>query len=367
MPFTRRLLPTLRNDIADDIERHAPVDAHQRGSVENAFANALAGAMHMLYGGLDYFSKQLFDNTADDEFILRRAAVFGITLIPAVPAVGPVDFTGNDGGTVLAGTQLSIGNTVYTTDAEAVIAGGVASAQVTAVLQPKDDSDALDGAGTNQNAGTSLSFITPVANVDSTATVGTGGLTNGADAETIERLKARFAERKQTPPRGGSTADYVAWCKQASADVTRVFVNGHLDNALATEYGSVLIFPVTDNLPSPIPNGALLTTIADYLNQSSIRPVGAKNIYVQALTQTGLNMVFSSLTPNSATVQAAIDAEVADLLLREGNPGQTLLLSHLREAISNAAGEENFVLTSPAADIVLPVNELLVLGATTWP
>lgn len=366
MPFVRRQLTTLRSDVADDIERHAPgVDAHQRGSFESAAANALAGAMHMALGALEFFAKQLFDDTADNEFILRRAQPFGITLLPAVPASGSITLTGNNGATVPAGTQLTVGDYLFETDAVATIAAGVAAVDVTAVLQPFEESDELDGAGTNQNAGTALAFITPVANVDAAATVAAGGLIGGSNQESIARLKARFSERKKTPPRGGSKADYVQWCKEASADVTRVFVNSHLNAALATEYGSVLIFPVTDNLPSPIPSAGLIADIEAFVDP--IRPVGAKNIVIGSLTPVSLNVVFSELVPNTADVQAAIDAEIADLLIREGNPGDTLLLSHLREAISSAVGEQDFAISSPAADVPIAVDQLLVKGTTVYP
>jgi hypothetical protein len=47
-----------------------------------------AGAVHMLYGYLDWLAKQLFGDTAEREQLLREAALYGITPVPATFATG---------------------------------------------------------------------------------------------------------------------------------------------------------------------------------------------------------------------------------------------------------------------------------------
>ena len=73
-----------------------------------------------------------------------------------------------------------------------------------------------------------------------------------------------------------------------------------------------------------------------------------------------------ALTPSTAAVKSAVAAELADVLQREAYPGGTILLSHLREAISVAAGETNNVLTAPTADVTHSAGQMAVLGAITW-
>jgi uncharacterized phage protein gp47/JayE len=72
------------------------------------------------------------------------------------------------------------------------------------------------------------------------------------------------------------------------------------------------------------------------------------------------------LTPNSASVKAAVEAELRDLLLRESAPGVTLLISHIREAISTAAGETDSVLVSPTTNQVYSTGQMPVFGSITW-
>jgi uncharacterized phage protein gp47/JayE len=66
-------------------------------------------------------------------------------------------------------------------------------------------------------------------------------------------------------------------------------------------------------------------------------------------------------------VQAAIQAELQDLLRREAEPGGTILLSHIRAAISAAAGESDYALATPSADITNTIGRMSTMGEITWP
>ena len=79
-----------------------------------------------------------------------------------------------------------------------------------------------------------------------------------------------------------------------------------------------------------------------------------------------LDRVRDALTDLQDRICAAIEAEIIDLLRREAVPGGTVLLSHLREAISIAAGEADHALTIPAANVTHATGELAVLGTITW-
>ncbi|WP_066544255.1 baseplate J/gp47 family protein [Sphingomonas sp. CCH21-G11] len=72
------------------------------------------------------------------------------------------------------------------------------------------------------------------------------------------------------------------------------------------------------------------------------------------------------LTPDEPEVRAAIVAELADLFFREAQPGGTLYLSRIREAISQAAGEFDHVLYSPAANIVADPGFFPMLDEVLW-
>ena len=358
MSLNRPTLKQIRDRIVGDFQLAGNANAELPGTIEYALLNALAAASYAAHGAIDYNAKQLFDLTAEDEFLLRRAQPFGLELIVAQFAIGTATLTGVDASVIVIGSELQAPDgQLYTTDAEATIVAGTIDVAITAVTA---------GAAGNQDAPASLTFTSPIIGVDSAATV-TAGLAGGADQEAIERFHARFADRKKTPPRGGSSDDYVSWTKQASVDVTRVWPVRNKNDLDALEYGSVVIYFATDDLATPIPTAGHITTVEDYLNLANIRPIGAKQIYVEAPVAKNLDITFTSLDPNNATVKAAIAAEVTDLLKREAKPNGTILLSHIREAISIATGENDYTMTVPSADVTTVYNEMVVPGIIIGP
>jgi len=82
------------------------------------------------------------------------------------------------------------------------------------------------------------------------------------------------------------------------------------------------------------------------------------------------------LLPNTAEVQAAVEAELDDMLFREAEPGDsgtstgTITIAKISEAISVAQGEENHTLLLvqgiTPADVVPGPAELIILGTVTY-
>lgn len=349
MAFQR---PTLNEIIertfADLTSRLALQGALLRRSVVGVLARVLAGASHMLHGHLEWIARQAIPDTAD-EWLPRWAAIWGITRKDAEFAEGSVTFTGTIGGTVIpAGTVLRRSDGVeYTTQADATIAGGTATATVKA-------SEA--GSAGNADAGTTLTLVFPIAGVGSSATVAAGGLTNGSDVESDDDLRARLLARIQQPPHGGAAFDYEQWALEVPG-VTRAWVY-----PLHLGPGTVGVTFVRDDDASIIPDAAEVAAVQAHIDQK--RPVTA-DVYVFAPVADPLNFTIQ-LNPDTAAVRAAVEAELRDLILREAEPGGTLYLSRIREAISVAAGEFDHVLVSPAADVVSATGHIATFGGITW-
>ena len=72
------------------------------------------------------------------------------------------------------------------------------------------------------------------------------------------------------------------------------------------------------------------------------------------------------LVPNTALVQAAVQAELEDMLRRDSAPGGTILISKINEAISLADGETDHTVTVPAGNVVHLANEIATMGDITW-
>lgn len=95
-----------------------------------------------------------------------------------------------------------------------------------------------------------------------------------------------------------------------------------------------------------------------------LRPVTAQ-LTVFAPIAAPLPLVIR-VSPSTPEVRASIEAEYADLLGREAQPGGTILISHIREAISLAAGEFDHELISPLGNAVASPGSLFVPGAIAW-
>lgn len=349
MPFNRPTLTDLIERAITDIETRLPgVDARLRRSNLNVLARVHGGAVHGLYGYLDFIARQVMVDTAESAFLERWAGVWGVARKAAAKAVGDVTFTGTNGAVIPAGTVLVRSDAAeFVTDDEVTISTGTATAAVTAV--------AAGAAGnTEENAG--LTLASPISGVNSSATVAEGGLTAGTDAESDELLRERLLARIQQPPHGGADFDYVTWAKEV-AGVTRAWVY-----PLELGPGTVTVRFVRDDDDSIIPDAGEVTAVQDYIDAR--RPVTA-DVTVVAPVAVPLDFTIE-LTPDTAAVRAAVEAELLDLLRREAEPGGTILISHLREAISVAAGETDHVLTLPAADVTHDTGEIAVMGEITW-
>ena len=238
----------------------------------------------------------------------------------------------------------------YFTTTDATVAGGSATAPVQA---------SVAAAAGNRAAGQGLTLVSPIAGVQPLATA--GELSGGADVETDEALLARLLQRVQTPPQGGAASDYVAWAL-AVPGVTRAWV---YPKELGP--GTVTVRFVRDldgTGAAIIPDAPEVATVQAYIDARS--PVTA-NLTVVAPTAVPLNFTITGLVPDTAAVRAAVQAELQDLLLREAVPGGTLLLSHIRAAISAAAGEADYTLTVPSADVTRTTGQLTTMGTITWP
>jgi uncharacterized phage protein gp47/JayE len=352
MPFARPTVQDLITRIQTDVESRLPgSDARLRRNLLYVLARVQAGAVHGLYGHLDWLARQILPDTADAEYLARWADIWGITRLAAVAATGDVTITGTTGAVIPAGTALQASDgTAYTTDAEATLAAGTATAAVTA--------DTAGSAGT-QDAGVTLSLVSPISGVNSQATVAAGGLAGGADSETDTALRARLLARIQQPPHGGAAADYIAWALEAHPDVTDAWAYP-AEAGLGTVTVRLMTYGATAD---GIPTQTVIDAVQAHID--TVRPVTAVP-YALGPVAVPFDVTISGITPNTQAVKDAVEAEIADLLLRAAEPGGTILVSQLREAISIAADETDHVLVSPVADVTHATGEIATMGTVTW-
>ena len=349
MPFARPTLTELITRVTTDISsRITGVDsAVLRRSLLGVIGQSEAGAVHMLYGYLDWIAKQSIIDTSTGEYLKRWAAIWNVIPKTAGFAGGEVGFNGAVGSTILAGTIVQRQDGVqYKVLGDAVFTG---PSLVVSVL-------ALEaGEAGNFDAGLPIFLLSPISGVQSTGTTSTK-LEGGVNVETDERLLARLLAKIQQPPHGRASFDYEQWALEV-AGVTRVWVYPR-----QLGVGTVTVLFVCDEDVSIIPSPAKVAEVQAYINARA--PVTAE-VFVLAPVADPLNMSIK-LTPNTVAVQNAVRAEVADLIERDAAPGGTILISRLREAVSLAAGEDNNQIVTPTADVVHATGHMATPGILTF-
>ena len=364
MPFSRpsltRLISRARGDIESTLQNGA---VFLRRSFESAIARAMGGLSHSLHGHLEFIARQIIIDTAEEEFLVRWAEIFlGVNarkdpikaefsiLVTGTVASAPVpQFT----------RWTRVDGQVFELQTAGITLPAAAPLEVSVTIEAVEAGQAGNTIPTSV-----LTLETGVANINADAVVegaGTDAIGGGADIEDIEVLRTRLLDHLQTPPKGGALGDYIAWAKETpDVAVSRAF-----ELPLQLGPGTILVMFVQDIfdangnfVDTVFPGPADVTAVDAYITTQ--KPVTAV-LTVQAPTESTLDPSIQ-LEPNTVEVQAQVLVQLNDLLLRESAPNTTLELSKINEAISIATGEDDHVLVSPVADVVIPVTGLLTIG-----
>lgn len=344
MPFETPSLPVLISRTQSDLAS----DALRRSDAQ-VLARTMGGTAYGLYGYLNWIVDQILPDKADEETLERIAALrLNQPRNAAQPAEGGVTFNAVAGAVLDVDVVLQSGDgRMYRVTTGVTTVAGINTTTIKAV-----DAGALG----NAEPGLALTLVQPVPGVINAFTVIAPGLSGGIAKESVESLRARVIRSYRVIPHGGSVDDYETWALEVPG-VTRAWCRG---NYLGP--GTVGLFVMRDNDPSPVPTPIQLQEIKEYIEP--LRPVTAE-LYVLAPTE---KPVFYSIhpVPDTSAVRAAITASLKDLHEREAGLGETLLISHIREAISGAAGETDHSLTVPSANVAAATKELLTFGGITW-
>ncbi|MDR1656122.1 MAG: baseplate J/gp47 family protein [Deltaproteobacteria bacterium] len=353
MPFNRPSLADLATEAQHDLAARLGAFGRLRRNVIDVLARVWAGLTHGLYGYIAYLAKQMFPQTAETYYLDRHSSWWGIYRKSPARARGLVIFTGIYDSEIPAGAVMAdqSGNRWATE------AGGRIGLDETLTLLVRAEAG---GTAFNLEPGVKLNLISPYSGVNSEAEVGEDGVTGGAGIETDAELRSRLLERVQEPPQGGTEHDYVAWAKAVDG-VTRAWAYG-----ARLGPGTVSVTFVCDGQSAGIiPSAEKVAEVQAYLDDPVRRPITA-DVIVYAPVASFVDVTISGLMPDTDTVRDAVVGELQALFTREGVPGGSILLSHCREVISQAAGEYDHVLVTPTQNLTPAANAILTLGDVTF-
>ncbi len=357
MAFARPTYPELVARVAGDMRAELlaagkRADALLRRSKMWVLSHVYAAIYHVLYGALEWISLQILPSTATDmDYLVAFGNAFGIERLLATTATGVVRFTGTDTTAIPAGTEfVREDGTVYLTTADAVI-GSTTTGLVDVAAEAEEEGEAG-----NMDSGTTLTLSEPIAGVDSEVSW-FSGFDDGTDDEELEALRARILARMSATPQGGSAADYEAWAREVSGVFRALAV------PLARGAGTVdIYFLHTGGTGFGIPTSGQVDDVQAHIDEE--RPVTA-DADALAPTEVEVPITIDALTPDSAAIREAIEAEIDSLFLSVAivTGAETVYPSQIVEAIAGAEGVVGFDLNAPGAAVTAATGEVLILVA----
>jgi uncharacterized phage protein gp47/JayE len=237
------------------------------------------------------------------------------------------------------------------------------------------------GSAGNLPAGALLTLQTSIPGIVGSAYVQPSGVGGGADLESDASYRARILLSRSLLE-GVYTPDQVRLAALSVPGNTRVFVV-RPDSAgsgipgvagFQPAPGETAVYALRDgDTPITPPQVVLDQTKQAVIAQGRLPAhTREQDVYVMAPTLVLANFNFSSITPDTSTMRAAIQAQLAALFSDsvdfEESVGESAYLSALYATRDLTTGQllADFTLTAPVGGIAVPLGGIASLGAVTF-
>lgn len=233
--------------------------------------------------------------------------------------------------------------------------------------------------GSDQNADSGA--IMSMSPLDGIIYVGVDGIAGGLDEESIEDYRTRVGEAHNLTPGIATPPSIVASAKSIAGN-TRVFVvrpNGTSggtqgEAGYKPELGETVVYILRDDDTSILPSSAVLTETKDQIIDDGLWPTFLRDyhLFVLAPTLVTQDFAFSSITPNTVTMQNAIKEQLPSFFEDNADIEGTITLDEVNAFLlqiqDSTTGEflTAFTYTDPSADIVADSGEIYTLGDVTF-
>ena len=356
--MARPSILTVKTRILGDLRAALGLVAQTRRTFVEVISNAIAGQFHLLYAYVDNLFQESHPIDATGERLDQWGEVLELSRSPASFARINIEIKGLRDSRIEAGTELKKGENVYFVEASATMAETELTISVRAALIGEDK---------NLENGDELNFSTSVAGIENKAVVITT-LVEGTDAETDAAYRDRINQFfRRSTWRAGGVDDYIAWAL-VNNNVRYAWVAKKL-NGIANRIG---VFVINEN--DELLEAGEIEEVQEYIDARA--PVTADPV-VQSPTKEEIDFTIN-IRENSTSTQESVERNLKDLFAEARAPKGTVnsdgsvntgqvYISQVREAISQAVGEEDHELVSPTENIIPEeTHGILVVGDITF-
>lgn len=346
--FYRPPLPDLITQIRNDIYSRFQGDEVLRRANAEVYSRATAAAVNSLYGYLDYLSRNILPDLADESWLYRHGELKKCPRKNPVPATGWARWDGVAPDiSVPSGTEIQRGDQVtFITTADATVIDGV-------LRVPVECEEA--GIKGNTDDGIGLTLVSPISGLSSRSLA--DSIKGGHDIEDVEVWRSRIMNRWWYIPQSGADQDYINWARSVDG-VSQAWVYRNYDGP-----GSVGVMIATDSDTDPTPPQKLIDSVYSYISPRC--PVAGSRLFIFGPDIKIINFDIT-LYPDNLSTRTSVISEVKACLKRDGKPSSIIYKSRIDESISTAAGESHHVLNIPDNNIQLGDKELPIAGVFTW-
>lgn len=280
---------------------------------------------------------------------------------PTITGASNAEYNGTFAITVTAADQFEY--TIIGTPPDEPGASALASFTIASVTVQSDDF----GAAANLDAGVELRLQSPLVGVDDTLAVDFDAVGGGADQESLDDLRTRLLERIQNPVALFNVAAITEKAREV-AGVTRVFVQ-----EVTPAVGQVTIYFMRDNDNPPIPDGSEVAAVKSAILEIKPANTADADVIVLAPSAVPIPFTFSTLSPDTATMRAAITANLEQFFAESVAVGSNVTEDAYRAAIYSTVDTETgaanpvFSLSTPIGDVAVAAGEIGTLGAIIYP
>ncbi len=367
----------------DNTVRFDPQAATGFASVPGVLSTAVPISTSLTYGGNSYL-------TTVASSVINFTGTLALTLSAGiVTAVTAIDHTLSTGlSVVISGASQGDYNGVFeitvldsTTFTYELVAGALTGDSGSYSSDYALLSIESVGTGSIQNAGPAALMAISVTDIDPNAFVGVDGISGGLDQEDIEDYRTRVGEAHNLTP-GIATSPSIVFSAKSVAGVTRVLIvrpDGVVSGTPGVpgykpDLGEVVVYILRDDDVPITPDAGELTTVKDQILADGLWPSFLPDafLYVMAPILVEQDFNFTTIVPNTTTMQAAIDDQLDAFFEDTAEIEGTITLDTLNTFLSliqdPTTGEflSVFEYDDPSADMVAATGEIFVKGTVVF-
>lgn len=325
----------IRADLLRDLKNQLPDADTAPDSDYFVRASSVASVAEGLYQHQAWVVRQIFPDTADNDYLALHARTRGLKKKPPTTAKGLAGISGSPGSVLPAGSQIRGERLAVTTTADVKLTAGTADVPVTAVQS-----------GVSGNLDTQVMAELVSAPMGINGRVVVKSLVGGTDEESDGELLDRLLDIIRRPPAGGNRYDYRRWAMEVPG-VSSAWVYpirrgaGTVDIAI-TSAGGLASDEIIRNVQAHI---------------DDVRPVTARNALVLSpqLRRVDFDVIVKAEGVTLEQLRPDVERTIRDAMARIA-PGQPLIRSNIETLISLLPGVTDRTIVTPAGNVIAQVD-----------